>query len=476
MRSKIHLLLLPLLAGAICAPTFGQRIQFPESPSGLRPITPSQGVYPSSPAMVPINPATQSGVFPSTGTAGTNFDPYSGGAVTPPPVSSGFNTGVYPPGNTAPTLPPNIAPGSTTPGGYPQYNGPPPAFPGAGPSGTVGTFSNTPPGYSQPGMYPNNTPSALFPGNGYDTGGSGNWFGGGAYGQPPGYPPNSASWNPEGAIYNGGPPPDFIRLFQGPRFRQAYIWGNNDEDALAINDTDVSLAITFPNFLFSTQPLYLLPSFSLHQWSGPKAPSPADLPPLAYSAFLDSGWQSDPARIWGGELGLRVGMFSAFDANSSESLRILGRAIGRVRLTPTKTLKLGVVYLDRNKVKLLPAFGILCQPSPDARFDLFFPEPKISSYVSTIGTMDTWWYVAGYYGGGNWTVLRTSGEADKVDINDIRLVLGLEWGKNEQMREGRRVGFAEFGFVFNRELIYKYEPQDNIDLQNSFMVRVGIGY
>ena len=154
----------------------------------------------------------------------------------------------------------------------------------------------------------------------------------------------------------------------------------------------------------------------------------------------------------------------------------MGRALGRIRLTPAATLKLGAIYLDRNKVKLLPAGGILWQPNPETRFDLFFPEPKLAHYLATVGTMDSWWYVGGYYGGGAWTVKRKSGAKESIDINDLRLVLGLEWGRNDQMRDGRRVGFLEVGYVFQREILFKESPADNLDLQDSVMIRAGFGY
>lgn len=504
----------------LISPAQAQRMQFPETPSGLRPIQPGQIPSSGAPTMVPINPATQAGIYPSNGLGGQTFDPYSLNTATqtqafqpqfapvsPPQGSFAPNTlapgttpypGVY--SNTQP-----IYPNNPPMGGYPAYNGISPNLPGAGQSGTIGTFQNNPPGYGQPGVYPNSAPSALFPNSGaYPSGGYNNGGGtvfgnmyngifgssaggyGGTYGQPayPVLPQNSGNgyfnpnaWNPQGAAFNGaGGMPQYLRLFQGPRFREAYLYGNNDFDALSINDSDFSVGIAIPNFLYSTQPLYLLPSFSLHQWSGPRAPSTADLPALAYSAFLDSGWQSDPARILGAELGLRVGMFSDFNTGISDSLRIQGRAIGRVRVTPKVTLKGGVVYLDRVRVKLLPAGGVLWQPNPDTRFDLFFPEPKLAHYLATVGTSDTWWYVGGYYGGGSWTVKRDSGIKESIDINDIRLVLGLEWGRNDQMRDGRRVGFLEAGYVFNRELIFKETPLDNLDLQDTFMIRAGIGY
>lgn len=501
-----------LLCGGwlVCAPAMAQRVQFPEttnpSLNGLRPVTPGQLPTSGAPVMVPINPATQAGIYPSNASGGTSFDPYS---LNPAPQGQYgqqlFTPTLQPPASLTPTYP-----NSPPLGGYPAYNGSGPVLPGTGQSGTLGNFQNTGPAFNQPGVYPNSAPSALFPGTGYNAGGypnnTGSMFGnfynsifgnsqagfGGSYGQPV-YPPanvppanippgnngyiNPNPWTPQGTVLTGNTRyPEFLRLFQGPRFRHAYLHGDEDFDSLMINDSDLSLAFAFPNFFYSTQPLYLLPSFSLHQWSGLRTPATADLPALAYSAFLDAGWQSDPARILGAELGLRVGMFSDFNTATSDSLRIQGRGIGRVRITPRVTLKGGVIYLDRNKVKLLPAGGVLWQPNPDTRFDLFFPEPKLAHYLATVGTADTWWYVGGYYGGGNWTVERQSGLKEAVDINDIRLALGLEWGRNEQMRDGRRIGFLEVGYVFNRELVYKQSSVDNLDLQDTVMIRAGIGY
>lgn len=505
-------------------PAFGQRIQFPQVNNGLRPVgstvqntTPLPSTSPNSatgPVMVPLNSTS---VYPPSASAAP-FDAYSTRQVTTPtfpqsnpfPPSSAVAPSLSGPLPSQPTFPaqPNFgaapsygaAPNYGAPTtGYPGYNGAAPTLPGVGQSGILGTYPYTNSAVYPPSAFPNSSPSALFPGaypqTGYSSAPAGNsWFGNlfgsNTYAQPgyaqPGMPPSGnlvlppgsawGNWNPQGSVFNGQPTyPQVLRLFQGPRFRHAWIYGSDDTDALQINDSDVALAFAIPNFLYSTQPVYLLPSFSVHNWEGPRDLA-ADLPPIAYSAFLDAGWQSDPARIMGAELGLRVGMFSDFEANTSDSLRIMGRALGRVRLTPAATLKLGAIYLDRNKVKLLPAGGILWQPNPETRFDLFFPEPKLAHYLATVGTMDAWWYVGGYYGGGSWTVKRTSGANESIDINDLRLVLGLEWGRNEQMREGRRVAFLEAGYVFQRELLFKESPADNLDLQDSFMVRAGIGY
>lgn len=499
----------------------GQTGTAPGDPSfGLRPVQPGSSLPSTSvPPMVPLN---------STGPMG--FDPYapttnsmsgSGGVMFPPPAVPASSLPPSPATTAWPTTTwsspySTYQPGSpqtSVPGGvYPSYTGPPPVLPGAGPSAVVQSSPSLGPyPTSSPGLYPNSTPSALFPGsyNYTGTGGMfGDWWGSSGFGAgtypgatpygAPGYNPNLSAagavspygtnptagynWNPPGTAFGTpyGQTPEFIRLCQGPRFRHAYIHGNHDADALAINDTDVAIAFVIPQFLFSNQPLYLLPSFSFHQWSGPRhhldPDVTADLPSKAFSAFLDTGWQSDPVAIFGAELGLRLGVFSDFDSVGSDSFRILGRAIGRVRLTPQSTLKLGVMYLDRNRVQWLPAGGILWQPNPGTRLDLFFPEPKLSAFLTTLGSVDTWWYVAGYYGGGAWTIRREDGSEDFIDINDIRIVAGLEWGRNEMMRDGRRMGFAEIGYAFDRELLYKRRPADNLDLQNNFVIRVGFGY
>ena len=483
-------LILLWLLGAFSVRAWGQqRIQFPtggatlSSPGGLRPV---QGSAPGTGAMVPLIPNTG----PSTI---SGFDPYAR-PTTLPATPFGVQPGGIVPGGYPPSLP----------GAFPQGGGLAPPTVG-GSSATIGTFQNTPLNYGAPGIYPSNTPSAIYPGgvypNGFNPNGP-NWFSrfwNGLFGrrQQPAYnlPPapamqgglqgplfqtpnvNWGTWNPQGTVFTGGgQAPTFIRLFQGPRIRHAFIYGDNDPDALMINDTDVAVAFAWPNFLYSTQPLYLLPSFSLHQWDGPHPPSSADLPPLAYSAFLDAGWQSDPERILGAELGLRVGMFTDFDTANTDSLRIMGRGIGRIRVTPRAIVKAGVIYLDRNKIKLLPAGGLLWYPNENTRLDIFFPEPKLASYLTTIGNTDTWWYAGGYYGGGAWTIERADTSKDSIDLNDLRIVFGLEFGRNEQMREGRRVGFVEVGYVFDRELLYDATPADNMDLQDTVMIRAGIGY
>ena len=363
----------------------------------------------------------------------------------------------------------------------------------APPGSLFGQFFSRPASQPLPGYGPTSSPS-IYGAPAYGTAGVGTGGTAGIYG-PAGYPtsaypastPNSlfpqgmGNFQYDALLQNPADGYSAYSLLQGPRFRYTFVGEGSKPAMLGMNDFDTSIVFAFPNFLFLTQPLYVVPSFSLHLWSGPQSgPTPADLPSKAYSAFLDVGWESDPSQMFGTEFGLRFGGFSEFDVWNSRSFRVMGKALANFRLTPTTVMKGGIYYVNRVDIKLVPAFGFQCQPNPQTRLDLFFPQPRFSRYCRTVGTRDVWWYLSGDYGGGSWTVERTTpphhGQVESIAIDDLRAVMGLEWGKSEALRLGRRAAFAEVGWVFNRKVKYRSNPEDNFDPKDSFMLRVGIGY
>ena len=441
-----------LAAGNLCAQS--TTIQFPRS--GL----PATGNFTTPPATVV--PSTSTPITPLPGNSlspyGRAVPAYGSGATVPggSAIAPGTTTYVPPstfdPYSTAPNVPnpwyaapaPSGGIGTSPFGSAPVTGGgfSPPASPFANPS--PGTYSPPLSGspYITPGTYPNQAPSALFPD--------------GLWGSNPAAQPYD---------YN-----QTLRLVQSLSLTHTYVGGGSDPTDVNINDTVAAVTFAFPNFLFTNQPIFITPTFGLHLWDGPHS-IPADLPPNAYSAFLDAQYITDPNLQVGAELGFRIGVYTDFDTFNTHSLRIQGVGLGTVRLTPTTTLKLGVMYLDRNRIKVLPAGGILWQPSPQVRFDIYFPQPKLASYLATINNQELWWYVAGEYGGGAWTIERADATSDRIDINDIRVSIGLE-----TMGQGRLSGFAEVGYVFHRQVVYVVDPSDTFEPGNTFMVRLGIAF
>ena len=114
------------------------------------------------------------------------------------------------------------------------------------------------------------------------------------------------------------------------------------------------------------------------------------------------------------------------------------------------------------------------------RWDIYFPRPKLANYATTIANTEVWWYVGGEYGGGSWTIQHPAGTAffagfpvaipavsDRIDINDIRVFLGLDF-----TRPSGFTGFVEGGYVWRREIVYVSAVPD-LELEDTFMLRAG---
>jgi hypothetical protein len=386
---------------------------------------PSTG-FPTGPAPGAVAPPPSFGAVPSFGT------PVTAAPGTAGPAINTINQGAL--GQPLPFDP--YSPNGPASAQFWSSPGPPPALPGS----VLPPNPNAAPYGSQWAPPVNQQPNALFP----------NGFGN----------PNSGYYDP----YNA------MRLIHDVRFRHTFITGSDNPDDLSINDSEVSVSFAFPNFLTTGQPLFITPAFAIHCWDGP-SDGIHNLPGSAYSAYLDLQFATDPNFTIGGEFGARVGVYSSFDTLITDSVRYQGLALGVARITPTLTAKLGVMYIDRNDIKILPAGGLLWQPNPQLRVDIFFPQPRISQYVTTVGTYELWWYLAGEYGGGAWTVKPTPAESSQgIDINDIRVSLGLEWSSPAGIN-----GFIEGGYVFNRTLFYT-SALGEFDLSDAWMIRAGLSF
>jgi hypothetical protein len=163
----------------------------------------------------------------------------------------------------------------------------------------------------------------------------------------------------------------------------------------------------------------------------------------------------------------------------------MGRAIGTLNMTPTFQGKLGVIYLDRNQVKILPAVGFTWTPNATSQYDIFFPAPRAMWRFGQTRRHSWWGYVAGEYGGGAWTfrnvnVGGSEGFIQRFDYNDIRISLGTEW---VPLATTGFSGNFEIGYAFYRQLFYvngvndpRYGVRQIVDLPSTIMFRLGLAY
>lgn len=281
-----------------------------------------------------------------------------------------------------------------------------------------------------------------------------------------GIPPNWDPFAPPGTT----PPPGLFTEPAGPtvfpriqetwsqarRFLETVsvdtVWMPGD-GAKELGLTDVELTATFAVPIGQLDwPLFITPGFAFQFWNGPKQPS-AELPPQTYEAFLESAWYPQLSQLVGAELAVRVGVYSDFQQWVEESLRLQGRGLGVISLAPDLKLKLGVWYLDRNRVKILPAGGLVWTPTNDSKLEAVFPNPRLAVRLPGYTAVEWWLYLRGEYGGDAWTVeLKAPGygpHAYEVDYNDFRVGVGLEFTSVRQV-----TGLIEIGGAFGRELVY----------------------
>jgi len=309
--------------------------------------------------------------------------------------------------------------------------------------------------------------------------------------------PPPAGWDPYASPGSGAPslfgqePYAAPGQFQlAPMFNQMYRlvrdvsfdyhWfsghGSSNNNQLGINDVELAASINLPLPITPQAPLTVTPGFAFHFWDGPHSTPPvfAEMPPQTFDAYVDLAWNPHLTPILGTELDVQTGVFSDFRELTGDSLRLKAKGMAVLSYLPTIQIKAGVWYLDRERVKLLPAGGIVWTPTPDVRLDILFPNPRFSQRLATTNNTDWWWYVSGDYGGGVWTIKRVegpdAGNVDLVDYNDIRIALGVEF---KRLTSGL-TGLFEVGGAFDRSLDYRSLSPSTFYPQSAFFLRAGL--
>ena len=261
------------------------------------------------------------------------------------------------------------------------------------------------------------------------------------------------------------------RFLQQLSFEHTWLAGERKPQRLSINRTELAATFGLPIFYNPDTPLLVTPGFAFNWLAGPVGPD-ADLPPRIYDAYLDAAWHPRFTDWFHADLGFRTGVWTDFDSVNSDSVRYLGRGLAVLAFSPRFDLLAGVWYIDRNNIKLLPAGGVHWRPNAEWDAYIVFPNPKIRKRCVSIGTSQWWWYAAGEYGGGRWTITRDDGRPDDIDINDLRVIFGFEWETQTQAR-----GHVEVGYVWNREIIYdRTRDPARYKLDDTIMVRAGIDF
>lgn len=245
-----------------------------------------------------------------------------------------------------------------------------------------------------------------------------------------------------------------------------YIAG--DGDKLGIADFGVSSSFS----LNSLPLLSLTPAYQMLFLNGPET---TDLPGTLYRANLDIAWFQPLSEQWFLQLAITPGVAADFETNSSEMVRVMGRALAFYQAGPEWKWAFGVVYLDREDLPVIPAVGVIYTPTPDIKFDFMFPKPRFAYRYREQPGKEHWWYIGAEIGGGSYAIERTIGTTeftDVVSIGELKAMMGLEF-KTGTDPKNLDLLFYEIGVVFNRDVEYEsgigdYSPDSTL------LVRAGL--
>lgn len=241
--------------------------------------------------------------------------------------------------------------------------------------------------------------------------------------------------------------------------------GGQSDFGLYESQLSATFAVPMPTI---EHPLLIIPGYNERYFSGPIAP---DIPERVIDAYVEFMWLPKLNERWSFVAAISPGVYSDMEDGVDEAFRLTGKGLARWNWDPGRLqLVFGVLYLDRVDIAVLPAGGLIWTPHNGARYDLVCPSPKAAWRIrGESGQWEDWFYVAGEFGGDQWSVQR-SGIADTMTLREVRLSAGLD------RRLPGGAGFrVEAGYVLGRIIEFGSATPD-YEASDAAMIRFAVTF
>lgn len=253
-------------------------------------------------------------------------------------------------------------------------------------------------------------------------------------------------------------------FFQKFSLSATWLAGEPSTTELGIVETESFITVALP-FPTTEWPLLITPYLQVRSLSGPTVP---ELPATLYETYVDFLWVPRLSPSLLGILALTPSLYSDFEAASDDGFRFAGKGLVRWDIRGEQLqLLAGVLYLNREDIRVLPAGGIIWRPSPEYDLEFIFPRPKLARRLSFTDVSEDWVYVAGEFGGNSFAVSTVAGTRDTVTLRDWRVMAG--W---ERRRDGGAGFRVEAGYVFSRSVEFLHTATPDFQPDNTFLLRL----
>lgn len=255
-------------------------------------------------------------------------------------------------------------------------------------------------------------------------------------------------------------------FFQKASLSGSWLGQGDDPADLGITEIEIFLQTAIP-FPIRQWPLLITPGYNMYLLADNGV---TDLPPRLHTAYLDLTWV--PTIVQGHQILLNVApsVYSDFQARDDHAFRVTGKAFYVWDPMPDRLRVIaGLLYLNRDDITILPAGGVIWNPTDYVSYELIFPKPKLNFRLNQGPGFEDWVFFTAEFGGNTWSVTRESGAHDYLTWIDYRVLLGYE----RRLNGGAGYRF-EAGYVFGRSVEFSsgigdYDPEDTIMLRGGIV-------
>jgi hypothetical protein len=247
-----------------------------------------------------------------------------------------------------------------------------------------------------------------------------------------------------------------------------------ESDGLAISSFDLSAKMPVYPF-FGPPPPFINTGYSFTRID---ASAELDLPESLHDFSIGLAWMRRINDRWIARFMLNGAFASDMDNTSSDGWQIRAGGFALFRPNERWSWAFGALATGRNDVPVIPAVGVIWEPSSEFKVNLMMPNPRVSFLLAESSTRQHWGYVGGGLSGGTWAYDRDSGLEERLTYREFRLVLGWESIPPRPPGTFRTTGTrlnTEVGYVFGREFEFDRVGAD-ISLADALLLRTGISF
>ena len=255
-----------------------------------------------------------------------------------------------------------------------------------------------------------------------------------------------------------------------PRFGLAFEW-EPESSGFGLYSCDVSMkSPTYP--FFGPPPPLINSGYSFTQMRSTES---LDLPQNFHEVSLGLTWMRRINPRWLTRFMITTAYASDLENNSRDAWQLRGGGFGIYRPNDRWSFTVGALATGRSDIPVLPAAGLIFQPSDRLKINLMMPEPRISWCLEQRQQRQLWGYIGGGINGGNWAFERSDQTSDQLNYREWRVVAGWEVTPIQEAGVFRPVGQTfqfEIGLALGREINFKTDLPD-ISLGNALLIRNG---